>query len=325
MEAIQKIAINVKTIVTIVCKLIFPGTETAKRLSYHAMSTAIAIVGAGRLGRVLGRSLHRAEWKIGAVVTRSDSSARSAVRTIGAGFPLAGISSRILHANIVLITTPDDVISKVAAKLARISRDEWRGKVVLHTSGALDDTALAPLARRGASTGALHPFQTFSERNSPPLEGIVFAIQGDPRAQRAGRRIARAVGGVPVTLRRDAKAAYHAAGTFASPFVLAVMECALRILMDCDFSRRRAKMALLPLVRQTLANFERFGAKESWTGPISRGDFATVARHKAALAQWPVEVRNAYDALARLSARLLSANPEDTLRGVDRALLTPRK
>lgn len=282
------------------------------------MSTTIAIVGAGRLGRVLGRSLHRADWKIGAVVARSDSSARSAVRTIGAGFPLAGISSRILHANIVLIATPDDAISKVAAKLARISTDEWRGKVVLHTSGALDDSVLVPLARRGAFTGAIHPLQTFSERSSPPLEGIVFASQGDPRAQRAARRIVRAVGGVPVTLRRDAKPAYHAAGTLASPFVLAVVECAMRILMDCNFSGRRAKMALLPLVRQTLSNFERFGAKESWTGPISRGDFATVARHRAALAKWPAEVQDAYAALARLSARLLAANPEETLLHLDR-------
>jgi predicted short-subunit dehydrogenase-like oxidoreductase (DUF2520 family) len=319
-EAIQKIATSAKKIVAKVCKLIFPGTETAKTLSYHAMSTTIAIVGAGRLGRVLGRSLRRAEWKIGAVVARSDSSARSAVRTIGGGFPLAGISSRVLHANIVLIATPDDAISEIAAKLARISGDEWRDKIVLHTSGALDDSVLAPLARRGASTGALHPLQTFSERSSPPLEGIVFAIQGDPRAQRSARRIALAVGGVPVTLRRDAKAAYHAAGTFASPFVLAVIECALRILMDCDFSRRRAKMALLPLVRQTLSNFERFGAKESWTGPISRGDFATVARHKAALATWPAEVQDAYAALARLSARLLAANPEETLRHLDSVL-----
>lgn len=291
----------------------------------RAMSSTVSIVGAGRLGRVLGRSLRRADWKIGAVVARSESSARAAVRTIGGGFPLAGISSRILHAHIVLVATPDDAISEVAAKLARIGGDEWRGKVVLHTSGALDDSVLAPLARRGAITGAIHPLQTFSERSSPPLEGIVFAIQGEPRAQRAGRRIARAVGGIAVTLRRDTKAAYHAAGTFASPFVLVIIECAMRILMDSDFSRRRAKMALLPLVRQTIANFERFGAKQSWTGPVSRGDFATIARHKAALSKTPVEVQQAYDALARLSARLLAAHPEETLRHLESALSKPAK
>lgn len=292
--------------------------DSEKAILSRAMSATIAIVGAGRLGRVLARSLHRADWKIAAVVARSEAAARSAVRFIGAGFGVAGISSRIVHASVVLISTPDDAIADVARKLARIGGDEWRGKVVLHTSGALDDSVLAPLARRGASTGAIHPLQTFSDRGSPPLEGIVFAVHGEPRAHRVARRVARAVGGIPVSLRGDAKAAYHAAGTLASPSVLAIIEAAMRILMQVGFSRRRAKMALLPLVRQTIANFERFGAKESWTGPIARGDFSTVERHAVALAQWPTEVRDAYVALARLSARLLANDPQETLRNLDR-------
>lgn len=287
------------------------------------MSATIAIVGAGRLGRVLGYSLHRVDWRIGAVVTRTEASARSAVRSIGAGYALAGVSSRVLHANVVLITTPDDAIREVAAKLARLGGDEWRGKIVLHTSGALDSTVLSPLARRGAFTGSLHPLQTFGERTSPPLEGVVFAVQGDPRAQRVARRIARALGGIPVTLKGDVKAAYHAAGTLASPFLLVIVECAMRILTDVGFSRRRARTALLPLVRQTLANFERFGAKKSWAGPVSRGDFSTIARHKAALSGRSIEVQQAYDALARLSARLLASHPEETLRHLDRVLSKP--
>lgn len=284
------------------------------------MSATISIVGAGRLGHVLARSLHRADWKIAAVVARSQASARAAVRSIGAGYALAGISSRVLHANVILIAIPDDAIPEVAAKLARIGGDEWRGKVVLHTSGALDDSVLAPLAQRGAATGGIHPLQTFSGRSSPPLEGVVFALHGNPRAQRVARRIARAVGGISVTVRADAKAAYHAAGTFASPSLLVIIECAMRLLMDVGFSRRRAKMALLPLIRQTIANFERFGAKESWTGPVARGDFATVARHAAALSARPAEIQQAYAALARLSARLLANDPRETLRRLDRVL-----
>jgi predicted short-subunit dehydrogenase-like oxidoreductase (DUF2520 family) len=287
------------------------------------MSATIAIVGAGRLGRVLGRSLHRVDWKIAGVVTRSPSSSRSAVRSIGAGYALVGVSSRVLQANIILIATPDDAIRRVAAKLARIGGDEWRGKVVLHTSGALDESVLSPLARRGASTGSIHPLQTFSGRSSPPLDGVVFAVHGDQRAERVARRVARAVGGIPVTLRRDVKAIYHAAGTFASPSLLVIIEAAMHLLMDAGFSRRRAKMALLPLVRQTLANFERFGAKDSWTGPVARGDFATVARHAAALSSKPAEIQQAYAALARLSARLLAAHPQRTLRQLDRILSNP--
>lgn len=289
------------------------------------MPSTVSIVGAGRLGRTLGRRLRELDWKIGAVVARSQASARAAVRAIGAGFPLSGASSRVLQANIILVATPDAAIREVAAKLASIGGEEWRGKIVLHTSGALDERELSPLAQLGAFTGAMHPLQTFSGRVSTPLEGVVFAIQGDPRAQRAARRIARAVGAIPVTLRSGAKPAYHAAGTFASPYFLAVVECAIRILMRSGFPRRRAKIALLPLIRQTLANFERFGTREAWTGAIARGDFATVARHEKALAVWPREVRDAYAALARLSARLLAAHPEKTLRELDKALeVAPR-
>lgn len=286
------------------------------------MPPTLAIVGAGRLGRALGRRLRELDWKISAVVAQSAASARSAVRTIGAGHPQAGITSRVLQTNIVLISTPDSVIREIASRLARMSPDEWRGKIVLHTSGALDETALAPLARVGAAAGSMHPMQTFSGRIAAPLEGVLFAIQGDSRAERAARRIARAVGGVPVTLRADAKPAYHAAGTFASPHFLAIIECAIRILMGIGFSRRRAKMALVPLIRQTLANFERFGTRETWTGPIARGDFATVSRHERALATWPREVQDAYAALSRLSGRLLAAHPEKTLYELNKVLKT---
>lgn len=284
------------------------------------MPATIAIVGAGRLGRTLGRRLRELDWKIGAVAARSQASARAAVRAIGAGHPHAGVGSRVLQANIILIAAPDSAIHPIASKLARIGGEEWRGKIVLHTSGALDERELSPLAKLGAFTGSMHPLQTFSGRVSSPLEGVVFAIQGAAPAQRAARRIARAVGGIPVALRAGAKPAYHASGTFASPYLLAIIECAIRILMRSGFSRRRAKIALVPLIRQTLANFERFGAREAWTGPIARGDFSTVARHEKALAAWPREVRDAYASLARLSARLLAARPEEILRQLDKVL-----
>ena len=79
-------------------------------------------------------------------------------------------------------------------------------------------------------------------------------------------------------------------------------------------------MALLPLTRQMLANLERFGAREAWTGPVARGDYSTVTQHRRALTEWPPEYLQAYAALARLSARLLVLNPKRTLRELDRVL-----
>lgn len=259
-------------------------------------------------------------WHIGAVVTRSAVTARSAVHAIGAGHPHEGVTRRVLDADVVLIATPDDRIHDVAVKLARAGGEEWRGKVVLHTSGALDDRVLEPLAHLGASTGAMHPLQTFSGRGVPLLEGVAFVTQGHGRARQAARRIARTLGGAPVTLRRAAKPAYHAAGTFAAPYFLTLVESATCILMRVGFSRRRAKSALMPLIRQTLANYERFGARKAWTGPVARGDFSTVARHRVALAEWPEEFSQSYAALARLSARVLASDAKRKLRQLDRVL-----
>jgi len=284
------------------------------------MSSTIAIVGAGRVGRALARSLRARGWTIGTVITRSFGTARSAVRAIGGGHPYGDVTRRVLDADVVLIATPDDAVREVAAKLARAGGEEWRGKIVLHTSGALDGRVLEPLARAGAAIGAMHPLQTFSGRGAPELEGVAFVIEGDRRAQKAARRIAHALGGAPVTLRSAVKPAYHAAATFAAPYVLVLIESATRILMRAGFPRQRAKLALLPLIRQTLANYERLGARKAWTGPVARGDFSTVARHRAALAEWPEEFSQSYAALARLSARVLDAHPERKLKQLDRVL-----
>src|SRR5260370_38061444 len=102
------------------------------------MQNSLAIIGAGRVGRTLGRRLRELRWKIGAVVTRSEPGARRAVRFIGAGKPCAGMTRLILVSRVILIATPDDEIAAVAGALARIGEDELRGKVELHTSRGLD-------------------------------------------------------------------------------------------------------------------------------------------------------------------------------------------
>ncbi len=284
------------------------------------MPATLAIVGAGRVGRVLGLRLHELGWPIGAVVTRSQATAGAAVRAIGAGQPHGQLTRQVQGADVLLIATPDGAVRGVAEKLARMGGNEWRGKVVLHTSGALDRTALAPLARCGAATGSLHPLQTFSGRRAPALDGLVFAIEGSRRALRVARRMARDLGGQPVRLEGRSKPAYHAAGAMVAGHLLGVVEAATRILMALGFTRRQAARALLPLVRQTLENFERLGPGPAWTGPVSRGDYATVARHVAALRQFPREYRAAYAALARLAALLLARAPRGTLRRLARVL-----
>jgi len=269
------------------------------------------------VGRALGRRLRELGWKIGAVCARSKASARNAVRFIGAGRPQAGLTVQALTSRVVLLTVPDDAIPAVASELAQIGGDEWRGLIVLHTSGALDSTVLSPLKSCGAAVGSMHPLQSFSGVGAPPLEGRVFGIEGDEPAVRVARRIARALEGTPVQLRAEKKALYHAAGALAAGHLLAMEEAGVQLLMNAGITRAAATKALLSLSRQVLDNYEKLGPHYAWTGPLSRGDYGVVASHQDALQEFRSEFLEAYQSVSRLAARVLSEETETMLKELE--------
>jgi predicted short-subunit dehydrogenase-like oxidoreductase (DUF2520 family) len=166
--------------------------------------------------------------------------------------------------------------------------------------------------------------QTFSGIGVPPLEGRVFAIEGDPAALRVARQIARSLGGYVLQLPVKGKAAYHAAASMAAGQVLAVIEAATNAMMSIGIKRREAVRALLPLTRQVLDNFERVGQRAAWTGPLARGDFKVIASHEAALRDFPGEYLRAYRQLNRLAARVLSQHPERTISRLDELESEPK-
>jgi predicted short-subunit dehydrogenase-like oxidoreductase (DUF2520 family) len=287
------------------------------------MAETVSIVGAGRLGKTLGRRLRELGWQVGAVLTRRLARSRAAARAIGGGTPEVALTGRVLAADVVLLTTPDSALRRTAERLARHGREACRGAIILHTSGALDRRPLAALRRMGALTGSLHPMQTFSGRADPNFQGVIFAVEGEQRAQQAARRIARALGGVPILIGGRSKPAYHAAGALVSGHALALVEAATDILLRVGFTRKRALEALLPLMRQMLDNFEELGPQASWTGPIARGDYAIVRKHANALRRYPREFQQSYAALALLGGRVLSKKPARTIREIKRALENP--
>src|SRR5712692_1776632 len=251
------------------------------------MQKSLAIIGGGRVGRALGRRLRELHWNIGAVVTNSESTARRAVRFIAGGRAHGQLSRQVLAARTILITVPDAAVISVAQELARIGGEELRGKIILHTSGAMSSSALDDARRCGAATASMHPLQTFTGVGVPPLDGKIFAIEGDAKAVRVARQIARALGGTPVHVDGAHKPLYHAAAAMAAGHVLAVVETATEILISIGMRRREAVRALLPLTRQTLENFERLGPRAAWTGPLARGDYGVIAAHKEALREQP--------------------------------------
>jgi predicted short-subunit dehydrogenase-like oxidoreductase (DUF2520 family) len=259
----------------------------------------------------------------------------------------------VLAADLIVIATPDRAIAETAEALARIGpglrsqarrndkgkrsggrqalqskkrtgSNTWRGKIVLHTSGALGSDILRPLALRGAAIGSLHPLQTFSGRTPPSLAGLTCAIEGSAAALRMAHRICRELDGIPVALSPRQKAAYHAAAALSAGHILAVTEAAVRILMSAGFPRTRASRALLSLTRQTLANYERVGPRAAWTGPLSRGDFGVIERHLEALRRFPREYREAYDALSRLGVTVLANRRASKRRQLEQTLARTR-
>ncbi len=288
-------------------------------ICYHTVKKSISIVGAGRVGRALGRELRQRSWKIMSVVAKSSRTARAAVHAIGGGIARTSITKEICDADVILIATPDSVIETVAREIAtaaRIARKHlpMRGKFVFHCSGVLSSDALAPLAHAGASVASMHPMQTFGTRGNPKLDGVIFGIDGHPRAVRVAQQIAKSLGGIPVTIAPAHKPAYHCAGAFAAPHVLTMMCAGATMLQRIGFSRRQATRALMNLVRQTLHNFETIGGRASYTGPLSRGDYATVARHVQMLQHLFPELVAAYMASTRLGVRLLAKHPKKTLK-----------
>jgi predicted short-subunit dehydrogenase-like oxidoreductase (DUF2520 family) len=281
------------------------------------MIKSLAIVGAGRVGRSLGRRLRETGWNVTVVTARSEASAKRAVRFIGGGRAAAGIPVTLAAAGTILLAVPDDAIAPIAADLARSAGQELQSKVVLHTSGALDSSVLAPLRGCGAAVGSMHPLQTFNGVSVPPLVGKVFAIEGDELAVRMARRIARSLGGVPVGICAAKKPLYHAAGALAAGLCLALEEAGVRMLMTAGLKQREAQRALLSLTRQVLENYEKLGPQKAWTGPLARGDFGVVAGHEEALRQARPEFLEAYRAVSRLAAQVLSHDPAAMIRELD--------
>src|SRR5215467_1702785 len=282
------------------------------------MEKTLAIVGAGRVGRALGRRLHELAWKIGVVVTTSEASSRRAVRFIRAGKPYAGLTRHVLLSHFILIATPDDAVSDVAHELARVGGEELDGKIVLHTSGAQDSSALEPLREFGAAIGSLHPLQTFSGVGVPDLTGKVFAVEGEVVAVRAARQIARALGGSPVQIGAGKKVLYHAAAVLAAGHVLALEEAATQLLISLGMKRSEATRALLSLTRQVLDNFQRVGPRAAWTGPLARGDYKIVGSHLCALNDSREEIAMAYEAVNRLAARVLAQDAAGTMAELEK-------
>lgn len=275
---------------------------------------SIAIVGAGNLGAALAISLRAEGFHIDAIVTRSRTASLQRARRLA-----KKIGSRVLsrvqevQARVLWLCVPDTAIAAIASSLA--DQFDARGKVALHSSGALSSDVLQPLRAKGASVAAVHPFMTFVRGSRPSLAGVPFAIEGDSQAVRLARSIVRHLGGKPYAVGKREKNAYHAWGTFSSPLLTALLAAAERVAVLAGVPPKEARQRMLPILLQTVKNYSEFGAPAGFSGPIVRGDVATVRRHLDVLRTSPVP-RQVYATLARAALEYLPAKNKVALKRI---------
>lgn len=239
-----------------------------------APETTIAIVGAGRLGGVLARALRAAGFVVLGPLRRDD---------------------RAPDADIALLCVLDAAIAPVAFAVRPHVR------LVGHVSGA------TPLTDVDFS---MHPLQTFTGRETPDVfHDIGIAVDGrTPEALAVAERLAHALGATSFAIDDDHRAGYHAAASFASNFVLTVLDAAEQLGRDAGVDRAH----LAPLVRRTVDNWVASGAASALTGPIARGDEETVARQRAASADH-VELFDVLAIATRAIARRSGGGSSTTL------------
>lgn len=239
----------------------------------------VGIVGAGRVGGAIGLLLREKGYPLCGVKNSNPASTARAAALLGTkAFATAGELAR--EAEVLFLTVRDEAIAPVAAEIA--AADGFRpGQVVIHTSGSQPASVLAPAKEQGAYVLSLHPLQSCPtpEQGRQNLPGAVFSIEGDQAAYPLAEQMVRDMGGTFFYIAPEVKPLYHAAACVASNYLVSLMDLAKSLLLAAGLPPDLFVQALYPLVHGTLGNIAQVGIPDALTGPISRGDAATVAGH----------------------------------------------
>ncbi|KQQ88362.1 Rossmann-like and DUF2520 domain-containing protein [Massilia sp. Leaf139] len=261
------------------------------------MALALNIVGAGHVGRTLGRLFHaHGVFEIQDVLTRSEASALDAVAFIGAGRALAQ-ASNMRPAPVWMLAVGDDAIAPVCVALATAGLLD--DATVFHCSGAKGSNELAAASAAGAGVASIHPVRSFADPAAvaAAFTGTWCGVEGDETALALLAPAFTGIGARLVPIDAAAKTVYHAASVFAANYLVTVLDAALRAYAAAGVPPQVARELAQPLASETLANVFRLGAPAALSGPVARGDMATVARQHVALQDWDAPTAQLYEAL----------------------------
>ena len=280
-------------------------------------SLTLSCIGAGRLGKTLCH-LFAQHLHIGHIINCSEDSARLAVKFIGAG---QARRVPVDSADIWLIATPDNEI-KAASAVLRTASVLRESDTVFHCSGALN---AAELDISDCHTASVHPIHSFADpqQSISQFAGTPCGMEGNRSALDRLQPLFERVAAKPFVIDSQQKALYHAATVMTCNYLVSLLELGQKMLTAAGVSPQQGVNPLEPLIRQTLDNYFNTDAISALTGPISRGDTATVASHIQALQQQPNNWQQVYRALGN-TTRVIAAKQgqasAENLSAIDRLL-----
>lgn len=272
--------------------------------------TRIAIIGAGSLGVGLAVLLSRKGYLL-SLGSRNPKQAKAALKSLSLpehmNIAVVSPKNAVKGADLSVLCVTDLAIAEVCSDLLTNFEPE---SVICHCSGSLDSLVLESAAEQGLHVCSAHPLNSFPSRaaacalfandhhNTP-----VFC-EGDQTALMVIQQIFSNAGFSTQQISRESKPLYHAASVLACNYLTVLMDCSLQAGAAAGLDRGPFWKALKPLIETTLVNIDHSGTEHALSGPIARGDVATVAGHVKALSEVSEQLANSYRQLGKQTVEL---------------------
>lgn len=265
----------------------------------------VGVVGTGRTGSVLGAALNRAGHQVVAAYGVSDLS-RLRAESLLPNVPLVSVNEVFEDTDLVLLTVPDDVLPDLVAGLVQTNTIK-AGQFLAHASGRFGISVLERATGIGALPLALHPVMTLTgtSLDFERLSGAPFGVTAPAALRPVAEALVVEMGGEPVWVPEEHRALYHAALANGANHLVTLVAQSLDLLRVAQVEDPRRLLA--PLLSAALDNALREGDR-ALTGPVARGDAASVAAHVDSIGEVSAEAQRAYIAMARLTADRALAN-----------------
>lgn len=287
------------------------------------MKKRLSIIGAGKLGRTLGKLWNQAgEFEIAGVINHSEASAKKSVDYIGSGTVITELAD-LPESDILLIATKDGDIQRIAENLSQ-SISWLNGCIVWHASGMLNSGILDSVRSKGAVIASAHPAKSFTgnERDGNDLARIFIALEGNSDACDVLTSAFLKLKASPFQISPEKKVLYHAGTVFASNFITALVHGAETLCREAGVSQETARALIDSLGTGSLHNATALGPRKALTGPVQRGDLVSLQAHMSAIEEYLPNLASSYRELSKLALSLTDV-PENISRNILEILKEP--